>query len=574
MNRNLERDLHAPMSQKVPSANYRTIRGVSILLVMLTFLVNLGVNDIWMPNESFYADAVREMLRTNNFLDIYFNGELRFNKPPVTYWAMALSAWLLGLDEFSLRLPIALMALGTILYTKRIADLMYGKEVGWLSAAAMAFSIQFFFTTRYASPETPLAFFFTLTLYHFLKAYQQGGFLNYAWFYISLGLTVLTKGFPYYVVIGGIAGLFVLLDQKGKWPLIWNKVLGMYLWWGVPLAIGIGMSWITYAWLTFGEQFTEVYQHETTDRAFDWGGYTIRDVFYYIEVNLWAMLPYSLVSFFALIVFARQRQKVSLLLSWTIVMFVVFTIAQGKLPTYWIQAAPALSILSAYFLVHYQPKTKIQQRLWYISLGVPAFLMLAINMAMVYLTDVSPIWWALHACPLVFLILYYYFPSYISRQVYPKKVVWSYFPFYIFLTGMLMLNTSVLGKFESLRPYEKIGAVVQQEVPPSVDTPIYMQEIFLHNMSYYAHRRGERCRGDRVFEVWDERNKKGAPFLALVKEKDLARFSGVKTLWKGYIYIGSSESRFFLMARDNIRAWRFGNYKRYQVYHLVYKPGG
>jgi len=113
---------------------------VNFLLVIITFIYffQFGVNDIWTPNESFYAEAVREMFESGNFLEIFYNYEPRYNKPPLTYWLMASSAWVFGLSEFSLRLPIVLLGLGsgkaTIWPSRRNIctdyDGLYGSIVG------------------------------------------------------------------------------------------------------------------------------------------------------------------------------------------------------------------------------------------------------------------------------------------------------------------------------------------------------------------------------------------------------------------------------------------------------------
>ena len=51
----------------------------------------------------FYAESVREMFESGNFLDIQYNYEARYNKPPLTYWLIAASASVFGLNEFGIR---------------------------------------------------------------------------------------------------------------------------------------------------------------------------------------------------------------------------------------------------------------------------------------------------------------------------------------------------------------------------------------------------------------------------------------------------------------------------------------
>ena len=149
------------------NAEHNTQRAVLMIIITLVYFFNFSVNDIWTPNESFYADAVRTMLESGNFLDIEYNGEARYNKPPMTYWLMALSAGIFGLSEFSLRFPIILTGIGSIWMTYLLGRKMFGDKGGIYAMVLVAFTIQFLAVKQYASPEMPLTFFFTLTLYWF-----------------------------------------------------------------------------------------------------------------------------------------------------------------------------------------------------------------------------------------------------------------------------------------------------------------------------------------------------------------------------------------------------------------------
>ena len=136
-------------------------RQVIFLMAVISalYLFNFHVNDIWTPNESFYAEAVREMFESGNFLEMFYNYEARYNKPPLTYWAMAASAAVFGLNEFALRLPIVLMGIGSIWFTYLLGRRIYGDKGGLYAMVMMAFSVQLLAVKQYASPEIPLTFF-------------------------------------------------------------------------------------------------------------------------------------------------------------------------------------------------------------------------------------------------------------------------------------------------------------------------------------------------------------------------------------------------------------------------------
>ena len=336
-------------------APHRTQVVFLMALISLLYLFNFHINDIWTPNESFYAEAVREMFESGNFLDIQYNYEPRYNKPPLTYWLIAASSSIFGLNEFGIRLPIVLLTIGSVWLTYLLGRKLYGDKGGVYSLMIMAVSVQLMAVKQYASPEIPLTFFFTLTLYWFIKGYQENKVKHLYLAYIALGLTVLTKGYPYIVVIGGIIGLYILIDSKFNIRTTIKKASQIKLHFGIPIVLIIGMSWVAYMYLTYGQEFWEIFQRETFDRAFTRNEKSMRP-FFYIEVISWTILPYSLAFFVVLFYYfskpKRLISEVAFPFAWFIVMFLIFTAAKGKIPTYFIQAHPAMALMITSVLIH------------------------------------------------------------------------------------------------------------------------------------------------------------------------------------------------------------------------------
>jgi 4-amino-4-deoxy-L-arabinose transferase-like glycosyltransferase len=176
-----------------------------------------------------------------------------------------------------------LMTLGAVWLTYLLGKKFFGEKGGIYSMTMMAVSLQLMAVKQYASPEIPLTFFFTLTLFFFIRAYTEHKWRFYLYAYIALGLTVLTKGYPYIVVIGGIIGLFILIDCRFRVKEILIQLKKMKLYIGLPIVISIGLSWVIYMYMVFGNEFWEVFQRETFDRAFTRNEKSMRP-FFYIEV--------------------------------------------------------------------------------------------------------------------------------------------------------------------------------------------------------------------------------------------------------------------------------------------------
>ncbi|MGI0489874.1 ArnT family glycosyltransferase, partial [Pantanalinema rosaneae CENA516] len=77
-------------------------------LMLFWNLGNIGLID---ETEPLFAEAARQMTVTGDWITPYFNGDTRFDKPPLIYWLMAIAYKLFGVNEWSARLPSALAAL-------------------------------------------------------------------------------------------------------------------------------------------------------------------------------------------------------------------------------------------------------------------------------------------------------------------------------------------------------------------------------------------------------------------------------------------------------------------------------
>ena len=77
-----------------------------ILLILFCgylFLFGLGKMALVDPDEPFYAETAKEMLKRGEWLTPRIFGEPQFEKPPLYYWLIILSYKLFGINEFASR---------------------------------------------------------------------------------------------------------------------------------------------------------------------------------------------------------------------------------------------------------------------------------------------------------------------------------------------------------------------------------------------------------------------------------------------------------------------------------------
>ena len=137
--KNLSEFRKRPLAKPAPTGATPTKRIAPKLLSLLWlcaiawvgFLWNLGNIGLVDETEPLFAEAARQMTLTGDWITPYFNGETRFDKPPLIYWLMAVAYRTLGVNEWAVRLPSALCAIGlTCLGFYTLQQFTHSKEEG------------------------------------------------------------------------------------------------------------------------------------------------------------------------------------------------------------------------------------------------------------------------------------------------------------------------------------------------------------------------------------------------------------------------------------------------------------
>src|SRR5262249_18006759 len=117
--------------------------------------------------------------------------------PPLFHWLGALSAKALGrVDEFTVRLPSALLGLGGVLLTYALGARFWGVEAGGTAALILATNFEWWRTAVDARVDMTLTFCLVAAFLWFLVLYHdrpEGGG-HALLFAFLLGLATLAKG--------------------------------------------------------------------------------------------------------------------------------------------------------------------------------------------------------------------------------------------------------------------------------------------------------------------------------------------------------------------------------------------
>lgn len=303
-------------------------------------------------DEPRFAEASREMRERQDWLIPWFNGDYRFDKPPLIYWCQIAAGQLLGETVLAARLPSVLFASGVAVLLALWGRRLGGARVGWLAALFSTTCLQMLIHARLAVADMPMVFFFLVSVWSGWEWTRPGGPVSRRWwwiFFISLGLGFLAKGPVAWLPLGGL--------WLGRWrrPREFHLPLGSSLA-GLGLTLALIACWGVPALVaTHGEFFkVGIGRHVVYRSVGVMEGHGVRGWLGYI-----ATLPFFLLTFFAsylpwACVFPRAlgqwwHQRRADAVGWYLLLqaglvFIVFSLVRTKLPHYTLPALPCLSL--------------------------------------------------------------------------------------------------------------------------------------------------------------------------------------------------------------------------------------
>ena len=322
--------------------------GLALLLAVL-WLATLGGRPLFNPDEGRYAEIPREMLSGGDWVIPHLNGLAYIEKPPLQYWATAISYGLLGTSEFAARLYTALSALGTAFMVWLVACRLWSRAAAWRAVAVLAGMLMFVVLGQLLTLDMSLTFYLTLSLGGFLLAQQATRprlWMLLAWAAAALG--VLTKGLVAAAIPLAVLILYSLYARDFS-P--WRR---LYMTWGLPLflAITVPWHWLAARRLSGFLEFYFIHEHvaryltPVSDRQESW--------WFFGGVFLAGSMPWTLSALRVLAGGWRRRglgagefQPALFLWIWVVFIGVFFSLSDSKLMPYILPLMPALALLIA-----------------------------------------------------------------------------------------------------------------------------------------------------------------------------------------------------------------------------------
>ncbi|MEO8352516.1 MAG: glycosyltransferase family 39 protein, partial [Chthoniobacteraceae bacterium] len=312
----------------------------------------LGSRGLVEPDEGRYAEIGREMAATGEWLVPHLNGFPHFQKPPLLYWATAVSIRVFGANEWAARLPSAFSALGVVLLIALIGERLFQRKTGLAAAFILLSTVGFFGLARLLTPDMTLTFWTTAAVACVVQYQFVGGRRAWAWlFFAALGCGFLTKG-PMALIVplsAAITAQTVLRRRGESRPLPWTL--------GLTLSFAIGLSWFVALSLWKGELFDYFWRYELVERFASASHGRSQPIWFFIPVILIALIPW--VFWLPRLVqpaWRRLKERAAapsgwLLLGWTLPPFLILSLSGSKLPTYILPLLPPIALALGHWLV-------------------------------------------------------------------------------------------------------------------------------------------------------------------------------------------------------------------------------
>ncbi|MBH8560776.1 glycosyltransferase family 39 protein [Nostoc sp. CENA67] len=362
-----------------------------ILIGWLAFGWNLGNIGLIDETEPLFAEASRQMLVTGDWITPFFNGETRFDKPVLIYWCQAIAYAIIGVNEWAVRLPSAIAAIGVIglvFYTlhwhlaksdelERVSRPKRRYLTPALAAALIAFNPEVIVWGRTGVSDMLLTGCMASALLCFFLGYAGKGeqgkqgereitnsqfpipnsqFPNkwYLAFYVLIAGAILTKG-PVGIVLPGLIVLAFVL-YVGKLREVLQEMRFLL---GLVIILGLSVPWyFLVIWRNGWNYINSFFGYHNLERFTEVvNGHSAPWYFYFIVVLL-GFAPYSVYLPAALVRLKlwqrlqwrnqERSQQLGLFASiWFLGVFSFFTVAVTKLPSYVLPLMPAAAILVA-----------------------------------------------------------------------------------------------------------------------------------------------------------------------------------------------------------------------------------
>jgi len=225
----------------------RLLLAALALLLLLPGTFNTSLTD---RDEGYYARVSRETVEGGDWLIPHYLGRPWLFKPPLLYWCQAACLWLLGLNEFAVRLPSVLAMTAVTTCAGSLAAAFYGRRAGLIAGVCFISAGMPLIVGRLALADALLLLWIALAAEALIRfSLHEAAWRQAATFWSCVGLSLLTKGpaaAPFLIALG--VGLLALAPARAH-------LRSGRLWACSAIAVAIALPWYLYVARSVPDEF-------------------------------------------------------------------------------------------------------------------------------------------------------------------------------------------------------------------------------------------------------------------------------------------------------------------------------
>lgn len=365
---------------------------VLVAVCATLFFSFMGLRGLWETDEARYAEIAREMVQSGDWVTPRLNYVKYFEKPPLTYWLVALSFKVFGVSDPSARLVPAVFGSLTVLLVFLLGRSLWDNRAGFFAGLVLATSLMFFALSRVLLVDMVLCFGVVLALYGAWEL-RGGRSLGLYLFWLGCAAGFLSKGLlgpglPIMAVV-----LFCL--ASGERPL----AIRLAYWRGPALFVLLCAPWVVWVSLANPEFFKFFFIDEHFGRLLTSRHQRTEAFYFYFWVIPAAFFPW--VSLLPWAVWQNWpgrgwrtlgRRPFLFVAVWFASFFLFLTFSSSKMLHYCLPLIPALALLMGQPLAAIDLKNwrKVSPKWILISLTALSLLVLTSGLVMLLVPALNP----------------------------------------------------------------------------------------------------------------------------------------------------------------------------------------
>ncbi len=221
---------------------FKVHRGKMILFLILLLSAYLICWKMWESGNGnqYYTAAVKSMLTSwHNFFYVSYDqgGFISVDKPALGLWLQCLFAFIFGVHGWSVILPEALCALGSITVVYCLVKKSWGETTALLASFFMALTPIFVAVSRTNNLDAPLVFVCLLAVWALLKAAEKGRLKCIILTMVLIGIGFNIKMLQAYMFLPAVYLVYFFTAEIG-----WRKRV-VHLVIATVVLLAVSLSW-------------------------------------------------------------------------------------------------------------------------------------------------------------------------------------------------------------------------------------------------------------------------------------------------------------------------------------------